>query len=664
MLLKSIEFNDFRPFIGHQKINFECKDEKNVIVVLGNNTHGKSTLILSFLWCFYGDSNFLRPLDILNQTVESQMNPNEKRKASVIVELEHENIEYTIKREQAFIKGYNGQLSSTGDTTFKMTYVDEHGETKSCGSTKKELLEAMNAIIPRDLMPYFFFEGEKDNNLSTKAVGKAVKSLLGLDTLSKTRVHLRGETKGVSTKSVMGIFEAMQNENDNTRADSEYQKKINAENKLQEIETRKSEIEIQIENYESKIDEINQILRNNAPTRELQKRRDSVANDISDEQNELKQSVTRYIKDFNSQSLSLLSIPFFEKVKYKLSQMDLDDKAGIKGIEGPAIMELLKRGECLCGTELKEGSLAYKTIEKYINILPPVNISQSIRDMFDLIAKFEEDGTNYIQDFRQDYKNVQYSLNKINTLEREEASLLSELSKITIINDKQYEEDLRTYKQRLANLRNEKDQCIAQIATLNQTITTATNNYNMYKSKSDKNKENQLYYDYAEAIYNWVDESYSKKEVALRERLNIAVTELFNNMYSGKREVEIDSNYNMVVKVEGKPLALTGGLNIIQYFSFVGGLVKLAREVMSERNGETEIYGEEYPLVLDAAFSHADENHVETISKQLSTVTNQLVFAVMKKDWNYVEDGIKDKICRVYNLNKINEKEIIIEEVE
>jgi len=279
------------------------------------------------------------------------------------------------------------------------------------------------------------------------------------------------------------------------------------------------------------------------------------------------------------------------------------------------------------------------------------------------MSDFKEDSVDFINTYRQDYRDIQFCINKINEFEREEASLLSELSKATLINAEQYEADLRIYKKRLSDLRSEKENCISNIATLNNTIETATKNYNMYKSKSDKNKENQLYYEYAEAIYDWINESYSKKESSLRIRLNNVVTELFNNMYSGKREVEIDSNYNMTVKVDGKPLALTGGLNIIQYFSFVGGLVKLAREVMNERNGETEIYGEEYPLVLDAAFSHADDNHVETISKELSTVTNQLVFAVMKKDWNYVEDGIKDKIYRVYNLNKVNEKEIIIEEV-
>lgn len=136
VLLKSIEFNDFRPFKGKQRINFECSDDKNVIVILGNNTHGKSTIILSFLWCFYGESKFERPLDILNQTVEEHMKPGDRKTASVKVELEHEGIDYIISRYQSFAMTYNGTLSPN-ESVMKMTYTDENGETKPCGSTKR-----------------------------------------------------------------------------------------------------------------------------------------------------------------------------------------------------------------------------------------------------------------------------------------------------------------------------------------------------------------------------------------------------------------------------------------------------------------------------------------------------------------------------------------------
>jgi DNA sulfur modification protein DndD len=67
MLLKKIKYHNFRPFIGDQEIVLTPDNEsgKNVIVVLGNNTFGKSTFVLSFIWCLYGESRFSRKDDIL-----------------------------------------------------------------------------------------------------------------------------------------------------------------------------------------------------------------------------------------------------------------------------------------------------------------------------------------------------------------------------------------------------------------------------------------------------------------------------------------------------------------------------------------------------------------------------------------------------------------------
>ncbi len=70
MLLKSISYKDFRPFKGNQYIDLTPKDDNKdatVTVIIGNNTYGKSTFVLSFIWCLYGESRFNRPNDILNK---------------------------------------------------------------------------------------------------------------------------------------------------------------------------------------------------------------------------------------------------------------------------------------------------------------------------------------------------------------------------------------------------------------------------------------------------------------------------------------------------------------------------------------------------------------------------------------------------------------------
>lgn len=108
-------------------------------------------------------------------------------------------------------------------------------------------------------------------------------------------------------------------------------------------------------------------------------------------------------------------------------------------------------------------------------------------------------------------------------------------------------------------------------------------------------------------------------------------------------------------------------MRVIQYFAYVGGLVKLAYEVMRERekdeDGNESIMGEQYPLVLDAAFSHADQTHTKNIAQALAGSTTQLVFALMHKDWLHAKEGLVGQVGRMYELQKIDETEARIVEV-
>lgn len=55
-----------------------------------------------------------------------------------------------------------------------------------------------------------------------------------------------------------------------------------------------------------------------------------------------------------------------------------------------------------------------------------------------------------------------------------------------------------------------------------------------------------------------------------------SVSKIFDNIYVVQRRVTIDDKYNIVLATTGAELDLTGGLRVIQYFTYVGGLVKLA----------------------------------------------------------------------------------------
>ena len=103
---------------------------------------------------------------------------------------------------------------------------------------------------------------------------------MGIEPLIRMRDHLRGDTKTVSSKSVLGYYQEKQVDSDNIAAKREWDKKVAAEEALVAIENRLEEIREQIASYEKKIDDINIILRTAQPTKLLQEKRDRIAKDL------------------------------------------------------------------------------------------------------------------------------------------------------------------------------------------------------------------------------------------------------------------------------------------------------------------------------------------------------------------------------------------------
>ena len=162
MLLKSIKLVNFRQFIN-ESIDFaEGKDGKNVTIILGENGTGKTTFAQAFFWCLYGDTEFSDKI-MLNRKVANGMRPGQEEKVIVTLRLRHGEVEYTIVREQAYHKDFNGKVR--GDNTIiDIAYKGADGNTTY---VKKSLCESeVKSILPKELSRYFFFDGERIERMS------------------------------------------------------------------------------------------------------------------------------------------------------------------------------------------------------------------------------------------------------------------------------------------------------------------------------------------------------------------------------------------------------------------------------------------------------------------------------------------------------------------
>ena len=62
--------------------------------------------------------------------------------------------------------------------------------------------------------------------------------------------------------------------------------------------------------------------------------------------------------------------------------------------------------------------------------------------------------------------------------------------------------------------------------------------------------------------------------------------------------------------------------------------------------------GQVYPLVMDAPFSGVDEIHIDNICKILPNTANQVIIAVMQKDWDYASKNLNAYVGKSYSIEK------------
>ncbi len=109
MKFRKIKMYNFMRYKGENEIEFSTDSDKNVTVVLGNNTFGKTTIAQAFRWGLYGtiiDTQYAKSKDtnILNNEALAQMGPNDRKLVSVSIQIENQGVTYEFKRKAEFVR--------------------------------------------------------------------------------------------------------------------------------------------------------------------------------------------------------------------------------------------------------------------------------------------------------------------------------------------------------------------------------------------------------------------------------------------------------------------------------------------------------------------------------------------------------------------------------
>lgn len=660
MLLKKMTLTNFRPFKGDHEIIFSTDTEKNVTLVMAENGAGKTTLAQAFQWVLYSKTEGFKNKSVLNSIVEKEMMLNSEANVIAKLELEHNNIDYTIVRKQTYKKDINGIVKS--DNPVLEVYIkQEDGQTIVNNPLKN--VSTISNILPESLSKYFFFDGERIEKMAGEVnSGKsdefksAVQNILGLTALTKAIDHLNPNNKN----SVIGRYNSQMDAAGDQKTRELRDTIYSSNDKIEANNQRIDKIDEEINYYQSEIEKAKSEILSYADAEKMQQELNRLNANLRQENQTKNNSISLLMSNFTKQTYSYFSRHLIQEALIELKNTDNIDK-GIPSVRAETIKFLMNRKKCLCGNDLSDPtSSAVQELTDLLKYIPPQSLGTAISNFQNKSNSTIKQGNNFYSNIEAQLSAIRASSNKIDELEKnigdiDSSILKSSNTKVSDLKNRQI-----NMEKTLKDLTNEKNQLTSQNLYLDDKKREAEAEISRLQLKIEKNKAIEEQIIYAREAYNKFKSTYDYQESATREKLEDQINALFKQIYAGGMTINIDDRYKITSYVNeleenSSNLDSNTAKSYSIIFAFIVGVISLAKQKVKEKS--SDIVTDEYPLVMDAPLSSFDQRRIKNICEVIPGIARQVIIFIKDSDGNIAKREMSGKIGIEYEV-ALRDKEI------
>lgn len=257
MYIKEIELNNFRIYKGVNKITLSPEKDKNVIVVSGKNGFGKTTFLMSLVWCLYGKN--MQNVDELYQKeigdkggygkyIGNSLNRLAKSegetKFSVSVTFRDVKIPEITCNEIKITRTYDIITSASDKVEVLVDGFQNEliQDLTTDGKQDGEEIFIRDFILPIEIAKFFFFDAEK------------IVSLAEINSPEQRRLLSKAYTEVLGIKKYEDLKDQLESIQDEYRKKSA---KPQEKSELSQIIADIDKTQIEIEEIEKSIQKIN-----------------------------------------------------------------------------------------------------------------------------------------------------------------------------------------------------------------------------------------------------------------------------------------------------------------------------------------------------------------------------------------------------------------------
>jgi DNA sulfur modification protein DndD len=681
MFIKEIELNNFRIYKGSNKINLLPEKDKNIIVVSGKNGFGKTTFLMSLVWCLYGKQ--MEKVDELYQKeiadkggygkyIGNSLNRLAKvegeTKFSVSVTFRDVKIPEITCNEIKITRTYDIVTSASDKVEVLIDGFQNEliQDLTTDGKQDGEEIFIRDFILPIEIAKFFFFDAEK------------IVSLAEINSPEQRRLLSKAYTEVLGIKKYEDLKEQLENIQDEYRKKfAKPQERTEFNQIIADIDNRQiniDEVELQIQQFnqekiekQSNSNEIQMklIQEGNMMTleqlNELKEFENTLNGKIGDLQNDLKELFDLIPFGLAGETLMDISTQLDVEKSYRESKYKQED-VGDKTNKILNDIEAQKRNfSGVIPTDIRdfyENQIKFLVKKYFYSDLPELETN------FNALHDFSDVETNelnsLINNLKHTFKDVFTKLNDEYT--RSKSDLDSIRRKIRAA-EKDAEDEY------IANLRSEKERLDKRIFSIDKDIYDLGERIGGFKNEIKTLKQRQ------EELRKKIDDSrrYSEKDKKTQElisKLKEFIKE-FKVTTKKKLEENILNELNTLMHKKGFIKNVVVDINQagddvdINLFNSRGEKIDKGSLSMGERQmyasallkalvDESDI---EFPVFIDSPMQKFDKEHAENVIKEFyPNVSKQVViFPLIHKELTESEfELLKPNISKSYIIQNFS----------
>lgn len=650
MKFKRIKINNFMRYKGEHEIEFSCDDEKNVTVIMGENTFGKTTLAQAFRWGLYGeviDTKYgtQRNTILLNKDVLAGLGSIDNATVSVELEIIDEDMSYIFKREASYERKFPSMTSKLVEEKLWFKSKEKDGRWSGWkdndspkNDEKGKAEDTIKLLFPKDLSAYFFFDGEKwsDEKTTNNELKKSISSLMGITPLVKMKEHLLNDRSKCLIRQLNKKLSGSSNRFNEIKADIEKQETL-----IEKWTEEKQQYEADYKYFNTKVEETLNMLNSCKRIEEEQNKYEQLDRLVKNSENIKKASYEDIIKEFSKDGYKYFAMSMLDDINDILeSEKDKkEDINAIPDITTDTIDYLIKNKKCICGNEITDkeienlnvlrdkitGNANLTKVSSYKNKLEMWK-SSILNFRNDIIEKADyiEEAEAGLESYKNEMKDIEKTIDtKINFKNKRKEMKANEVQKNKAFNNMTI---------RISNIENAK----LNLDRLEKEERKETAN-------TLENRRIQRMIGYAEALYKEVSDILKKREEPLIDELNAIIKQKFEEMFNEKEKyAQMEDDYklhlyyhklgNDGMKIE--ELNLSEGEIIARNFVFIVSILELAQKKKKEDNEtlkQSDVLN--LPLVLDGPFSKLSDKNIGLVAGVLPEAAEQVIIFMLDKDW-------------------------------